>query len=48
MSECQDCNKKEATTIIYDKDKGIWIKVCDDCIDSDTDLVCPYDLKEVV
>jgi len=44
--ECQDCAKKEATTIIYDKDKGMWLKVCDDCIKED-DMVCPYNLNVV-
>ncbi len=38
--ECEDCNKLEATNIIYDSKKEGWFIVCDNCIDSD-DLVVP-------
>lgn len=42
MVECHDCGKKEATSIVYNKDNG-WLKLCDECINSD-DVVCPFEV----
>jgi len=43
MTSCQDCDKKEATSLIFDLDKLDFFIVCDDCIEDD-DRVCPYTL----
>ena len=43
---CEDCNKKKATTIVFDKNLGQWFRVCDDCIDTNKDIVCPWWNKE--
>jgi len=41
--ECQDCNKKEADSIIFDGKKKQFFLVCGDCIKED-DFICPDDL----
>lgn len=41
--ECMDCNKKEATNIIYDRKKNNWFLICDRCV-KEEDLTVPSSL----
>ena len=43
MISCQDCDEKEATTLIFDLKKIEFFTVCDDCI-KEKDIICPENL----
>ena len=46
MTLCMDCGQVEAEFIIYDKQKGEWFKLCNDCISSE-DMVCPFSIQNI-
>ena len=47
MRLCQDsCEGNEATNIVYDKHKGDWFLVCDDCLEED-DLICKWSPQQI-